>query len=102
MPALITYIYEKKVKRYSKEVKNIRDSAFSKFARITYILESCKTTKQAKDTVLWGRHVMEQTFNPPFLEWLAFRDQIILSNLEKHFKKMLDTIISKNEILKNA
>ena len=85
-----------------KEIEKLRDSGFLKLARITYILESCKTTKQATDTIKWGRIVLEQHFSPTWKHNFGMCVWFDIKDLNKQFQKMLDVISDKNEILKHA
>jgi len=84
----------------NKEIEKLRESGFLKLARITYILESCKTVTQAVDTLTWGRVVLKQHFSPSWELDFGIITYYNIKDLNKQFQNMLNDIAGKNKILK--
>lgn len=82
-----------------KQIEELRDSGFLKLARITYVLQSCKTIKQATDTLKWGRVVLEQHFSPSWKYNYGIMISFEISYLNKQFQKMLDAIADNKDLL---
>jgi hypothetical protein len=84
----------------NKEIEKLRESGFLKLVRITYVLESCKTVKQATNTLIWGRVVLKQHFSPSWQNDFGMIQYFDIKNLNTQFQKMLNDIAGKNKILK--